>query len=215
MNPDQARQRGKTHPGRNLTAIDEPPGGAEPVTQRTGRFLPASRYRHPGDVIRLIVSALVLTGTLTAVAVAHSRLLGRGAAALTWPGSGPAGRPLTGLVQVAFAVAAAGIAAAALRHRRFRLLAGLAAAAVAAGATLAGILYLAGDQHPHAVMPFSPTGSPPTGCPSYPGGPACGSCNSETTYEARPPGLRCPSRHRSRSEWRSQWTMLPGHASGY
>ncbi len=159
MNPDQAHQGGKTHPGQDLTAIDERPGAAEPVTQHAGRFLPASRYRHPGDVIRLIVSAVVLTGTLAAVAVAHRRLLGPGAAAVTWPGSGPAGRLLTGLVQVAFVVAAAGIAAAALRHRRFRLLAGLTAGAAAAGAALAGILYLAGDQHPHAVTAATGHGS--------------------------------------------------------
>ena len=41
--------------------------------------------------------------------------------------------------------------AATLRHRRFRRLAGLAAGAVTAGAVLAGILYLAGDKHPHTV----------------------------------------------------------------
>ena len=40
---------------------------------------------------------------------AHRRLLGSGAPAVTWPGSGPAGRLLTGLVQVAFVVAAAGV----------------------------------------------------------------------------------------------------------
>jgi uncharacterized membrane protein YbhN (UPF0104 family) len=159
MNPNQAHQGGKTHPGGNLAATDELPGGAEPVTQHPGRFLPASQYRHPGDVIRLIVSALVLTGTLAAVAVAHRRLLSPGAPAVTWPGSDPAGRLLTGLVQVAFVVAAAGIAAAALRHRRFWLLAGLTAGAAAAGATLAGILYLAGDQHPHAVTAATGHGS--------------------------------------------------------
>ena len=159
MNPDKTHQRGKTHPGDNLTIIDEPSGGTEPVTQHAGRFLPASRYRHPGDVIRLIVSALVLTGTLAAVAVAHRRLLSPAASSVTWPGSGPAGRLLTGLAQVAFAVAAAGVIAAALRHRRFRLLAGLTAAAAAAGAALAGILYLAGDQRPHAVTAATGHGS--------------------------------------------------------
>ena len=70
---------------------------------------------------------------------------------MTWPGSDPAGQLLTAVLQVAFVVAAAGVAAAALRHRRFRLLAGLAAGAAAAGAALTGILYLAGDQHPHTV----------------------------------------------------------------
>ena len=88
---------------------------------------------------------------LAAVAVAPGRLTGPGAATVTWLGSDPAGRLLTGLVQVTFVLAAAGAVAAALRHRRFRLLAGLAAGAATAGAALAGIVYLAGDRHPHAV----------------------------------------------------------------
>ncbi len=159
MNPDRAHHGGTADPGTKLTAVKEPPGATEPVTRHAGRLLPASRYRHPGDVIRLIVSVLVLAGTLAAVAVAHRWLLGPGAAAVTWPGSGPAGRLLTGLLQVAFVVAAAGVVAAALRHRRFRLLGGLIAGAAAAGAMLAGILYLAGDQHPHGVTAVAGHGS--------------------------------------------------------
>jgi hypothetical protein len=58
---------------------------------------------------------------------------------------------VTGLVQVAFVLTAAAAVAATLRHRRFRRLAGLVAGAVTAGAVLAGILYLAGDKHPHTV----------------------------------------------------------------
>ena len=54
-------------------------------------------------------------------------------------------------MQVTFAPTAAGVVPAALRHRRCRLLAALAARAAAAGAAAAGILYLAGDQHPPAV----------------------------------------------------------------
>ena len=134
------------------TAANEPsPGAPEPITKHSGRFLPSTRYRHPGDVIRLIGSGLVLTGMLAAVAVAPGRLTGPGAAAVTWLGSDPAGRLLTGLVQITFVLAAAAAVAATLRHRRFRRLAGLAAGAVTAGAVLAGILYLAGDKHPHAV----------------------------------------------------------------
>jgi uncharacterized membrane protein YbhN (UPF0104 family) len=56
---------------------------AHPITRRSGRFLAPTRYRHPGDVIRLIASGLVLTGMLVAVAVAPSLLTGSGAA-LTW-----------------------------------------------------------------------------------------------------------------------------------
>jgi len=122
------------------TAANEPsPGAPEPITKRSERFLPSTRYRHPGDVIRLIGSGLVLTGMLAAVAVASGRLTGTDAASVTWLGSDPAGRLLTGLVQVSFVAAAAGAVAVALWHRRFRLLAGLAAGAIVAGTTLAGI----------------------------------------------------------------------------
>jgi undecaprenyl-diphosphatase len=56
---------------------------AHPLTKRSGRFLAPTRYRHPGDVIRLIAGGLVLTGMLVAVAVAPSLLTGSGAV-LTW-----------------------------------------------------------------------------------------------------------------------------------
>ena len=50
-----------------LTAPDEPPiSAAAPGTKDARRLLPSSRYRHPGDVIRLIISALVLAGSLVA-----------------------------------------------------------------------------------------------------------------------------------------------------
>src|ERR1039458_10142602 len=131
----------------------------QPITRRSGRFLPPTRYRHPGDAIRLIASGLVLTGMLIAVTVAPGRLTGPRAAALTWLGSDPAGRLLTGLVQVTFVLAAAGALGAALRHRRFRLLTGLAAGAVAAGAVMTGIAYLTGDAHPHQVAAAAATHS--------------------------------------------------------
>src|SRR5580692_81198 len=151
MNMDRTQHSGTRLSDPPSAAGEPSPGAPEPITRHTGRFLPSTRYRHPGDVIRLIGSGLVLTGILAALAVAPSRLTGPGAAAVTWLGSDPAGRLLTGLVRVAFALAAAAAVAAALRHRRFRLLAGLAAGAAAAGAALAGILYLAGDTYPHAV----------------------------------------------------------------
>src|SRR5580704_7849002 len=145
MNMDRIHHSG-TRLSDPPTAAGEPsPGAPEPITKQSGRFLPSTRYRHPGDVIRLIGSGLVLTVMLAAVAVAPGRLTGAGAASVTWLGSDPAGRLLTGLVQVAFVVAAAGGAAAALWHRRFRLLAGLAAGGAAAGIALAGILYLSDD----------------------------------------------------------------------
>ncbi len=147
MNMDRAQ-----HSGIRLndppTAAGEPsPGAPEPVTKHAARFLPSTRYRHPGDVIRLIGSGLILAVMLAAVAVAPGRLTGSGAAAVTWLESDLAGRLLTGLVQVAFVVAAAGVAAAALWHRRFRLLAGLAAGAVAAGRR-AGRHLVPGGQQP-------------------------------------------------------------------
>jgi glycosyltransferase 2 family protein len=113
--------------------------------------LPPSRYRHPGDVIRLIAGGLVLIVALAAVALAPSRLAGTGASAVTWLGADPAGRLLVGLVQVAFVVAATAIVAIALWRRRFRLLISLAAGAMVAGGALAGILNLVGDGHPQAV----------------------------------------------------------------
>jgi uncharacterized membrane protein YbhN (UPF0104 family)/tRNA A-37 threonylcarbamoyl transferase component Bud32 len=121
---------------------------AQLITRRPGLFLPPARYRHPGDVIRLIASGLVLTGMLVAVAVAPGPLTGPRAAAVSWLGSGPAGRLLTGLVQVTLILAAAGTLAVALRHRRFRLLAGLVAGAAVAAALPAGIVHLTGE---HAI----------------------------------------------------------------
>jgi uncharacterized membrane protein YbhN (UPF0104 family) len=151
MTMDRAQQSGTRLSAPPIAASEPSPGALEPVTRHSGRFLPSTRYRHPGDVIRLIGSGLVLTGMLAAVALAPNRLTGPGAATVTWLGSDPAGRLLTGLAQVALVLAATAAVAATLRHRRFRLLAGLAAGAVTAGAVMAGILYLAGDEHPHTV----------------------------------------------------------------
>src|SRR5215472_9698288 len=95
-----------------------------PVAVAMERVLPSSRYRHPGDVIRLIAGSILLLVSLVASAAARRWLLGVDA-------------PL-------------GVAAA-LWHRRFRLLLGLAAgAAVAAGVT-AGIVLLLGYRHPAAL----------------------------------------------------------------
>jgi glycosyltransferase 2 family protein len=133
------------------------PGGApasgapESAAKRSPRVLSSSRYRHPGDVIRLIAGGLALTVAIAVAAVTSGELLGPGARTVRWLGYDPAGRVLVGLVQVAFVLTAAGVVAAGLRYRRFRLLTGLAAGAAAAGAALTGILFLAGDQHPPAV----------------------------------------------------------------
>ena len=151
MDMDRTQHSG-TRLGDPPAAVNEPsPGAPEPVTKHATRFLPSTRYRHPGDVIRLIGSGLLLTVMLAVVAVASGQLAGTGAASVTWLGSGLAGRLLTGLVQVAFVAAAAGAVAVALWHRRFRLLGGLAAGAVVAGAALAGTWHLAADSPPGAV----------------------------------------------------------------
>ena len=71
---------------------------------------------------------------LVAVTVAPGPLTGPRAAAVSWLGSDPAGRLLTGLVQVTLVLAATGTLAVALRHRRFRLLTGLVAGAAVAAA---------------------------------------------------------------------------------
>ena len=121
--------------------------GGGPKTRPRGRVLAPTRYRHPGDVIRLIAAALVL-----AVAVVIAMLLPallRPAAAVT--GVGPAtaaGQVLTGLVQVMIAAAALVLLAAALRYRRFRVLATVAGGFAAAAALMAGITYLAGPGGP-------------------------------------------------------------------
>ncbi len=105
------------------------------------------RYRHPGDVIRLITAALVLAAAAVTAALLPALL--RPAAAVT--GVGPAtaaGRVLTGLVQVMIAAAALVLLAAALRYRRFRVLATVAGGFAAAAALMAGITYLAGPGGP-------------------------------------------------------------------
>ena len=89
----------------------------EPDTRPRGGVLALARYRHPGDVIRLIAGVLVLAAAAVTAALLPALL--RPAAAVT--GVGPAtaaGRVLTGLVQVMIAAAPLVLLAAALRYRR-------------------------------------------------------------------------------------------------
>jgi uncharacterized protein (TIRG00374 family) len=119
-----------------------------PDTRTRGRVLAPARYRHPGDVIRLIAAALVLAVAVVIAALLPA-LLRPAAAAIT--GVGPAtaaGRVLTGLVQVMIAAAALVLLAVALRYRRFRVLATVAGGFAAAAALMAGITYLAGPGGP-------------------------------------------------------------------
>ena len=117
----------------------------EPRARRAGFVLPATRYRHPGDVIRLIVAALVLAVAGTVTALAPSSLLVPGAATISGAAADTSvGRVLTGLVQVTIAAAALVLLAAGLRRRRFRVLATVAGSFAAAAALMTAIMYLAG-----------------------------------------------------------------------
>ena len=127
----------------------EPPAAA---VKQGGRFLPAARYRHPGDVIRLIIAGLVLAVALAVTVAAHATYAGASAAAVTAVApSTVAGPVLAGLVQVLFVAAAVAAVVVTLRYRRFRLLASLAGVAVLAGAVVAGIVQLAGGERPRAL----------------------------------------------------------------
>ena len=45
-----------------------------------GRFLPPARYRHPGDIIRLILAGLALAGALAVTVITHATYAGSSAA---------------------------------------------------------------------------------------------------------------------------------------
>src|SRR5689334_13861548 len=131
------------------------PAGPHPPPRPSA--LPSSRYRHPGDVIRLISAGLLLAGAFAASAAAFRWLLGP--AASVPGGLGTAGQVITGLVQVACLAAVVVVVAATLRRRRFRLLAGLAAGAVAAAGLTAGILALLGAERPATLTANQARGS--------------------------------------------------------
>ena len=129
-----------------------------PVAAAAERLLPSSRYRNPGDVIRLIAGGVLLLVSLVASAAARRWLLGSAAPVAGGAGSGP-DTVLTGIVQVACVAAAALVVTATLWHRRFRLLLGLAAGAVLAAGVTAGILVLLGGRHPAALTDHLARGS--------------------------------------------------------
>jgi glycosyltransferase 2 family protein len=130
--------------------MTNPPGmkvaAGEPQARRTGRVLPARRYRHPGDVIRLIAAAVVLAVAGTIAALVPSAALRPDATEVSTTGPGTAaGQVLTGLVQVTIAGAALVLLIAGLRRRRFRVIATVAGGFVAAAALMAAIMYLTGQ----------------------------------------------------------------------
>ena len=63
----------------------------EPQARRPGRVLSATRYRHPGDVIRLITAALVLAVAGVIAALVPSAALRPDAAEVG--GTGPGTQP--------------------------------------------------------------------------------------------------------------------------
>jgi hypothetical protein len=94
---------------------------------RQWRILTPARYRHPGDMIRLIIAGLVLAVAVVVTSATHATYAGAGAitvSALRLSTAG--GSTLAGLMAAAFAVTAIAAIAATLRYRRFRLLASLA-----------------------------------------------------------------------------------------
>jgi len=125
----------------------------EPQARRAGLALPTTRYRHPGDVIRLIFAALVLAVAGTIAALSPSALLSTSATTVSEAGpSTAAGQVLTGLVQVTIACAALVLLIAGLRRRRFRVVATVAGGFVAAAALMTAIMYLTG-QDPLGPLP--------------------------------------------------------------
>src|SRR5947208_9473579 len=119
------------------------------TAEHGARLLSPVRYRHPGDVIRLITAGLVLAGALAVTVTTHATYAGASAAAVTaLAPAALAGRVLAGGVLAVLVTAAAATVAVTLRYRRFRLLAGLAGAAVLASAVVTGVIELAGGQRP-------------------------------------------------------------------
>lgn len=100
----------------------------------------SSRYRHAGDVIRLIGSSALLIVSVAVGALASENLLGSDAAvAQGVEPSTAAGRLLVGLVQSAALVAVLAMLIAAVSRRRFRLTGSLVGAAVIGGLLMKAI----------------------------------------------------------------------------
>ena len=93
-----------TKPRGIMTKPPETRIGPAAAVKRGGRLLSPARYRHPGDVIRLIAAGFVLAGALAVTAVTHATYAGASAVAVTAVAPATlAGRVLAGLVQVVFA----------------------------------------------------------------------------------------------------------------
>ena len=165
-----------------------------------GRLLSAARYRHPGDVIRLIVAGLVLAGAVAVTVATHALYAGASTSVMTAVApSTLAGRVLAGFVQGAFVAAAVTAVVVTLCYRRFRLLVSLAGGAVLAGAVLIGIIHLAGGERPRALAAGSGQWWWLTGAPLV--SPALGAAAVAGTVAAAP-WLSRPWR---RTAWIALW----------
>ena len=83
-----------TSPGTQVKSLGE-------TAEHRVRLLPPARYRHPGDVIRLIIAGLVLAGALAITAATHATYAGASAAAVTaLTPPALASRVLAGVVRV-------------------------------------------------------------------------------------------------------------------
>ena len=135
-------------------------GSERDLVPATAAEIVPPRYRHPGDVVLLIGSAVWLLVALGVALIAGAELLGHRAAVVpgTEPGS-TVGRVLVGLVQVIAVLAPVMVVAALLVVRRFRLLASLIVAAVAAGAVWMALSRLAGTDRPPDLLANRTTGS--------------------------------------------------------
>jgi uncharacterized protein (TIRG00374 family) len=180
-------------------APSENPGVAMVGARRPGpahELLSASRYRSPGDVIRLIAGCALLAISLVPLTLGAGRELATGAPVVTGGESELTGRVLTATVQAAFVAAAVVAVAATLGRRRFRLFVGLVVAAAVAALATAGILQLVGGDIPDAVPAQPEDGAPVS---SFPGPPLIAS--AAAVIAAASPWL-------SRSWRRAAWVAL-------
>jgi uncharacterized protein (TIRG00374 family) len=113
----------------------------------------STRYRHPGDVIRLIGSASLLIIALVVAAVTKDRLLGPDATTIrAITPSTSAGRLLVGLVQAVVVIATVGVWFAVLYRRRYRLLGSLFLAGALGALLMKGIEVLLDRERPAALV---------------------------------------------------------------
>lgn len=124
--------------------------GPRLITRRVSGPTSPSRYRHPGDVLRLITSGVILVSALVIAALMPERLLGSRAATVQGWSPTPSPASCTGLVQAVAIAAVVAVVVALMRRRRFRLLGTLAGGAVFAGP---------GWRAPDGAPPGSPDGT--------------------------------------------------------